>query len=178
MDYTAKYLKYKKKYLNLSREINRGYEPSENIITIKNLISIEKIMELFYKKFWDDIYYNDAYVYYYNAIAFLKNTQNNKFHSFFSNNINRKLYEGSCPYVDMNDRKDWIHGSDQENIVNLDDLCRVSVQTINLLDQIFEICPRIPEDVVLYRFENRPVGKIPDFKVGDLYRSLSPLCYQ
>ena len=137
----------------------------------QTIIRTEKNMENHYDKFWINIYYNDAYVYFKHAINFYKNTQNRKYHSFFSNIINAKLYDGKFKYINKSDRKDWYDKNVTYDIPDLDDIYRVSIQTINLLDQIFDICPKLPTDIITYRFENRTNNNIPKFKKGLLYKS-------
>jgi len=96
-------------------------------------------------------HYNDAYVFYKNAIDYYKNVQNNKFHNFFSARINKKLYTGSCQYIDKEFRTDFANN---QNIkIDLDDLCELSVQTINILDSVLRICPKIPFNLNVYRSE-------------------------
>lgn len=43
-----------------------------------------------------------------NAIFYYKNVQNNKFYMFFSGIINKKLYTGSCQYIDNDYRSEFF----------------------------------------------------------------------
>lgn len=119
----------------------------------RNVIDVSMKLEKHYDMFWKNIYYNDAYVYYKNAIEYYKNIQNKKHHSAFSEMINKKLYTGSCQYIEKERRTDF---SNNENIkIDLDDLCELSVQTINILDFVLLKCPKIPFNLNVYRTEIR-----------------------
>ena len=86
---------------------------------------LEKIYELF----WKNVYYNDAYIFYKNAIEYYKNIQNNKFYSFFSGTINKKLYTDRCQYIDESQRTDFSNNTEVKKI-DIDDLCDLSVRVI------------------------------------------------
>ena len=64
-------------------------------------------LEKVYDQFWKNIYYNDAYVFYKNAIEYYKNVHNNNMHGAFSIFINKKLYTGSCQYIKKTRRRDF-----------------------------------------------------------------------
>ena len=124
------------------------------------------------EKFWKNIYYNDAYVYYKNAILFIKNSQNKKYHSFFSNIINKHLYLKKFPSEDIKNLQEWINLKDEKDKnyeANIKDISNVSSLTIKIMDEIFDICPRIPKNIIIYRFETREENNIPNFEKNKLY---------
>jgi hypothetical protein len=187
-DYFDKYIKYKQKYIQLLNEQNMlegggNNEMSETKISkmnfekgldiYRNVIETSVKLEQTYEKFWKNINYNDAYVFYKNSIDYYKNVQNNKFHDFFSGIINKKLYTGSCQYIEKTGRTEFTN--DDENIekIDLDDLCELSVQVINTLDIVLYNCPKIPFNLNVYRAESREVNnEIFNLKKGDYYRNL------
>ena len=154
----------------LDTSLNRGVEIYKKVL-IKTS-ELEKI----YESFWTNVYYNDAYVFYKNAIEFYKNIQNNKMHSFFSGRINKKLYDGSCQYIDAAYRTEFSNNP-MVHRIDIDDLCALSVQVINILDMVFSICPKIPQHMVVYRSEHRDrTDGIFGLKKGDMYKSLGYNC--
>jgi hypothetical protein len=129
-------------------------------------------LEAAYNTFWTNIYYNDSYVFYKNAIEYYKNVHNSKFHAFFSGVINKKLFTGQCQFIESKRRTDFANN---ENIgkIDLDDLCNLSVQVINNLDGVFFNCPRVPFDLTVYRMEKRKNNDaIFKLKKGNYYKSL------
>jgi hypothetical protein len=74
-----------------------------------------------------------------NAIEFYKNIQNNKFHNFYSGIINARLYTGKCVVVSQN----ILNTFNNKNKTSSDELCNLTIQVINILDSVFEICPRL-----------------------------------
>ena len=177
MDYRDKYIKYKKKYLELKNiqagggmKFNISFE--DGMQMYKKTIETSQSLEKVYENFWTNIYYNDAYVFYKNAVEYYKNIHNNKFHNFFSSVINKKLYTGSCQHIDVNMRKEFSN-KDKIKKIDLDDLCNLSVQVINTLDSVFTVCPTLPFNITTYRIETRE--KNDDFlklKKGDYYKNL------
>jgi hypothetical protein len=88
MDYRDKYIKYKKKYLELKNiqagggmKFNISFEDGMQIY--KKIIETSQSLEKVYENFWTNIYYNDAYVFYKNAVEYYKNIHNNKFFIIF-----------------------------------------------------------------------------------------------
>ena len=113
---------------------------NEALNIYRDYIKSELVLFEHYKNFWINIYYNHAYVFYKNAIEFYQNVQGDNYHSGFSATMNRKLYEGSCSYIDIKKRKEWIDEKIKDeltitntNVANLDDLCRTSVMAINII---------------------------------------------
>lgn len=130
-------------------------------------------LENHYKKFWKKIFKSDAYIYYKNALLFYKNTQDDKFHSFYSGMINKRLYTGNCIVANKKMLKTF-NNNDNNNITTSDDLCELTVITINLMDKLFEIAPRLNNNTVVYRniYNIDKNNSIVNLKVGDYYRSL------
>jgi hypothetical protein len=177
------YFENKKIYLELAT-CNKKYNNiaimsgGNGKMELSDIILNEFILDAVYEKFWKNIYYNDAYVYYKNAILFMKNTQNHKYHSFFSNIINKHLYTKEFPRDEINNTKDWINCCDEDeyDITALtQDLLNLSLLTIKIMDEIFDICPKIPNDIIVYRFETRPYDNIPNFEKNKLFNSLGYL---
>jgi len=170
MDYKEKYLKYKTKYINLKKNNQSGGGKNKKM-ELTEIIKNEKLLDKIYEKFWKNIYYNDAYIYYKNAYLFMKNTQNQKYHSFFSSIINKHLYTKKFPFEDIKNMKEWINLKESNYDAEIKDVENVSSLTIKIMDEIFEICPRIPDNIIVYRFETREENKIPNFKKNKLYNS-------
>ena len=173
-DYYKKYKKYKQKYLNLENISQYGGASNMNFTKgleiYSNIVKLSHKFERVYENFWMNIYNNDAYVFYKNAIEYYKNVQNNNFHNFFSGIINKKLYTGSCQYIENNKRQDFINDKNIKK-VDIDDLCNLSVQVINILDTVFLNCPNIPENIFVYRSEFRKKNEeIFNLKKGDYYQ--------
>lgn len=172
-----KYQKYKAKYLeskNIEYQVGGKSKLSfdESIRIYKKVIETSEKLEKVYETFWTNVYYNDAYVFHRNAIEYYKNIQNSKFHNFFSVIINKKLYTGSCQFIDNKFRRDFSNSNNIEKI-DLDDLCNLSVQIINNLDNVFLNCPKIPHNIITYRYEKREnTDAIFKLKKGDYYKSL------
>jgi len=138
-------------------------------ITPKIYENMTKI-ENHYKNFWKKIFKSDSYVYYKNAILFYKNIQHNKFHSFYSEIINMRLYTGKCIAVNKN----MLNTFNNNGITTSDDLCNLTILTINLLDSLFEIAPRLNANTVVYRniYNIDKNNRLANLKVGDYYRAL------
>ena len=174
--YKTNYLIYKTKYLALKNSqiggSNTEINLDKSVEIYKKVIETTDKLEKTYEQFWKNIYYNDAFVFYKNAIEYYKNIQNNKFHNFFSSMINKKLYTGSCQYIENKDRKDFTNDENVKKI-DLDDLCNLSVQVINNLDGVFFNCPKIPYNLTIYRSEIREdTDEIFRLKKGNYYKSL------
>ena len=174
MNYQEKYIKYKTKYLEL-KNIQLGGSTiinfDDSVKIYKKVVENAANLEKTYAGFWKNIYYNDAYVFYKNAIEYYKNIQNSKFHGFFSSIINKKLFTGSCQYINGARRTDFSSNKDIKKI-DLDDLCNLSVQVINILDTVFLNCPTIPYDIVAYRQEFRENNdRLFALKKGDYYKN-------
>lgn len=195
MSYKDKYIKYKQKYLELLIQtrtpqthnlaggkvsISTQNDLLTNEIKIRNDV-LKQSFELknYYNDFWTNIYNNDAFIYHKISIDYYKNIYNNKFHSFFSSIINKKLYTGRCQYINNDDRKDF--NNSQNNLkINSDDLCNLSVSVINNLDNVFNVCPTLPNNIICYRTEwikynklkndeLKKIDNIANLNVGDYY---------
>lgn len=75
MDYQEKYLKYKTKYLELKNiqvggNLSMNFDKAINVLT--DVIYLSYKLEKVYSTFWKNIYYNDAFVFYKNAIEYYK----------------------------------------------------------------------------------------------------------
>ena len=103
------------------------------------------INEQHYHKFWHKILYSNAYVFMKNAILFYQNTQNNKFHNFFSGYINERLWSGKCSVASKQLLQSF------NNDLTSDELCKLALQVINGLDAVFSVCPRLPIASTVYR---------------------------
>ncbi len=132
----------------------------------ENMINLEN----HYKNFWKKMFKSDAYVYYKNALLFYKNTQDNNFHSFYSGMINKRLYTGNCLVAN----KSMLNTFNNSGITTSDDLCNLTILTINLLDKLFEIAPKLNTNTVVYRniYNIEKNNRLANLKVGDYYRSL------
>jgi hypothetical protein len=188
LSYNDKYLKYKMKYLELkqSNMIQTGGKNDidifEEIEIYNEVLKKSNKLKNHYYEFWKNIYNNDAYIYHKISIEYYKNVYNNKFRSFFSSVINKKLFTGSCQYIDIKNRKDFI---DDNSKVDIDDLCNLSTSVINNLDNVFYICPKLPNDTVCFRGEIRGLNdEILNLQIGDYYNnngymstSINPILY-
>ena len=174
MSYQNNYITKKTEYLELKNNQMGGDIDFKNSINIyKKVIDLSKHLEQIYDNFWKNIYYNDAYVFYKNAIEYYKNIQNSKFHDFFSGIINKKLYTGSCQYINEKSRTEFSCCNEKIKKIDLDDLCNLSVQVINILDTVFMNCPNIPYNLIVYRHETRNDNdNFFSLKKGDYYKNL------
>ena len=118
----------------------------QKLYIFSDIVKLSHNLEKTYENFWLNVYYNDAYVFYKNAIEYYKNSQNNKYHNGFSKIINTKLYTGKCQFIENKKRQDFINNDNIEKI-DLDDLCDLSSQVINILDSVFMKCPSIPDNI-------------------------------
>lgn len=142
---------------------------SKDLDIAKNVLTELSRLENLYKSFWKKIYYDDTYIYYKHAIFFYKNIQGGEFHDFFSGFINKRLYTGECKIADKDMRNTF-----SKNSVSSDDLCRLAIETINILDKVFDIAPKLQHETIVYRSlsnldKNDPLLNIA---VGKYYRSL------
>lgn len=117
-----------------------------------NLLQTQHDLMIKYYDFWQNIYYNDTYVFYKNAIMFLKNQQNSKFHGFFGAFINKILWNGQCDYM-ITENPDWI----SKNSLRQPEpsaFCKVGIEVIRNLDEMFKsICPKLDNHLTVYRAE-------------------------
>ena len=109
----------------------------------KKIFKNSSQLENYYNPFWNKILHNNSYVFYKQAILFYANTQNNKFHNFFSSLINKRLWSGKC----MPDKKTI----ENFNNISPNELCSLVLQVINTLDIVFTIAPKLPKNIVVYR---------------------------
>lgn len=151
-----------------------------------DVLILSQVLNERYYKFWKNIYYNDMYIYYKYAILYYKNIENNNFHNFFSGYINKKLYSGKCVLINNNTRSTFINKNNNINIPSSDNLCKLVVNTINLLDEVIYIAPTLPCDIITYRVEYYNnikdfdwITKNKYFKSNNyLSTSINPFVYQ
>ena len=136
--------------------INIDYK-NKYIILLTNLLQTQNDLIIKYYDFWQNIYYNDTYVFYKQAIMFLKNQQNSKFHGFFGAFINKILWNGQCDYM-ITENPDWI----SKNSLRQPEpsaFCKVGIETIRNLDEMFKsICPKLNNHLTVYRAEYLPLN--------------------
>jgi hypothetical protein len=138
-----------------------------------NAIKLSQILEIEYKQFWKNIYYNDAYIFYKEAILFYKNNEHENFHSFYSGSINKFLYLGSCQYIDNIQKNTFSNISKTSS----DDLCRLAKNIINILDEVFEIAPKLSNPIVTYRFQTHDKNdEIANLIKGDIFHNTGYFC--
>ena len=136
---------------------------------VKKYLKTSIELENYYYNFWKKIYNNDAYIFMKNAIEFYKNKQNNKFHDFYSGIINLRLYTGKCEIVSQQ----MLNTFNNKNKTSSDELCNLTIQTINILDNVFEVCPRLPFDTITFRsFTLNKDNLLLGLQDGDFYREL------
>jgi hypothetical protein len=136
---------------------------------VKKTLETSIKLEEHYRDFWKKIYYNDTYVFYKNAILFYKNTQNHKFHSFYNSVINKRLYTGKCIVVNEYLLKTFSN----KYSVSSDEICNLTLQVINILDTVFEKCPRLPFKTVTFRrLKLHNDDLLLNLNEGDVYREL------
>ena len=116
--------------------------------------STHDLLNTYFLQFWRNIYFNDAYVLYKEAISFYKNNQNGNFHGGFGFILNEYLFKGSCQYVENWKKQQFNY---IENIrTTSEDLCRLAINVLNILDQVYELVPKTPIPIITYRVEDRP----------------------
>lgn len=124
-----------------------GIDSLDHMKVLTRVLSVSSRLDRVYHPFWRKLYRNDAYTLLKTAVLFYKNIQNNRYHAFYSSLINKRLYTGSCP--DAN--------KDQRNTFNAltkatpEDLCVLAEHVIRILDSVFTICPHMPMDVTVFR---------------------------
>ncbi len=139
---------------------------------IKQFLRTSIKLDNAYHDFWRKLYRNDAYVMYKNALLFYKNIQNERFHQFYSGMINKRLYTGKCIVA----AKDQLKTFNSETQISSDELCTLTLQVINALDSVFESCPRIPDDTVVFRrLRLDRFNPLLNMKPGEYYRELGLL---
>ena len=146
----------------------------EMLDLIKKTYLTHELLNSYYLQFWKNIYFNDAYILYKEAITFYKNNQNGNFHGGFGFILNEYLFKGSCQYVENRRKK---HFNSNSNIkTTSEDLCRLAINVVNILDQVYEIVPKTPIPIIAYRVEQRPPNDdILKMKKGDIYKNLTYL---
>ena len=136
---------------------------------VKKYLETSIKLEDHYRDFWRKIYHNDAYVFFKNAIEFYKNTQNHKFHEFYSSVINKRLYTGKCIVAE----NDMLETFSNKNKLSSDELCNLTIQVIDILDYVFEFFPRLPFETVVFRFLTLPNDDLLfNLEEGSYYREL------
>jgi len=139
---------------------------------IDKSLTIHHILNNYYIQFWKNIYYNDAFVFFKEAILFYKNNENGNFHDQFGSLINEYLYKGSCQYIKR--KSSFV---DRENVkTTSEDLCRLTKTVIKLLDEVYDFAPRTPFPLISFRVENRNIyDTFFQLKKGDIYKNLNYL---
>jgi hypothetical protein len=136
---------------------------------VKKFLKTSIELEEHYHDFWSKIFHNDAYVFIKNAIEFYKNIQNNKKREMYSRDINKRLYTGKCTVVSPN----TLNSFNNKNRMSSDELCNFTIQIINILDYVFEICPRLPNNTTVFRyFKLHNDELLLGLQEGDFYREL------
>jgi hypothetical protein len=157
------------------------YYKIQGINLIKYQFNLENNLMLNYNDFWRNMYYNDSYINYKNSILFLKNNYNNSGFSYF---INSLLWNGKCISDNYNNEsaKEFIHNNNNSfNIPNVESLCRLAVNFINSLDEMFIYkCPKLNDHMTVFRSETLSLSKenlkdILNIKKGDKLRKLNYL---
>lgn len=129
--------------------------------------NVEKL-ENHYDKFWNNIYFNDTFAFYKFAIQYYQDICNGNPCYGFTKLINEKLITGKCDFVDKYDREIFINDKNEFEI----DLCEFIVQIINNLDRVFQICPKLPFPIIVYRHETRKLDdSLLQIKKGEYYRN-------
>jgi hypothetical protein len=126
-------------------------------IHFERLQTLVANMEYYYLNFWKHIYYDDSKVHYKNAILFYKNNENGKFHNFFSGRISSFLYKGNCEYLENRNKKTF---SNENMTPSSDELCKLIKTNIDILDDIFTISPKLPNNIIAFRTEKREKDEV------------------
>ena len=163
-----------------SRIKNKQNIPSSYQSALTNILDTQHDLMTRYYDFWQNIFYNDTYIFYKHAIFLLKNQNNNKFHGFFSAFINKILWNGQCDYI-ISDNPDWIN-KDGLRRPEPSAFCKLGLEAIRSLDEMFNsVCPRLINHLTVYRDEHLPNdNKNTEFlvqsKPGDYIRFNNYLC--
>jgi hypothetical protein len=139
----------------------------------QSMIANSEKLEQHYDNFWNNVYYNDTYLFYKYAIQYYQNICNGKPCVGFTRTINEKLITGNCDFTDELMRKKFINQKNANiDKIDLDDLCEFTTQIINNLDRVFQICPKLPFAINVYRDEIRKINDpLLQIKKGDYYRN-------
>ena len=179
-------LKTKKRKEEIKKTKKIGGNDRENTRTIKitgdfkkyfenyqAMIANSEKLEQHYDKFWNNVYYNDTYLFYKYAIQYYQDICNGKTCDGFTKTINTKLITGKCDFTDERMRQKFINQKNANiDKIYLDDLCEFTVQIINNLDRVFQICPKLPFAIIVYRHETRGINDpLLQIKKGDFYRN-------
>lgn len=123
-----------------------------------------------YDEFWRRIYYDDSFVFYKHALMYYLKLQNGKYHNAFGRIMNKVLYQGHCNILSIETKQDFTSDDISLTLPTSDILCDLSYQIINILDRMFRICPPVPFNVIVYRYEYREHNdQILQIKKGDFY---------
>ena len=152
---SRKPIKHITKYTS-NNNINIDYK-NKYITLLTKLLQSQNDLIIKYYDFWQNIYYNDTYVFYKHSIMFLKNQQNNKFHGFFGGFINKILWNGQCDYM-ITKNPEWITNNSLRQ-PEPSAFCKVGIETIRNLDEMFKsICPKLNNHLTVYRAEYLPLN--------------------
>jgi hypothetical protein len=156
--------------MNCNEKNNEKNDFSKKILNfIYKSYETHDLLNIYYLPFWKNIYYNEVFVLYKEAITTLKDMN---FYLSFNRKIQKYLYTGICEYVKMNKYK--FHKEFNSSNIKPEYICKLIRNIIYLLDQIFEIIPRTPIDLISYRLEYRnSTDKIFNLEKGDIYYNLS-----
>lgn len=136
---------------------------------VKKFLETSIKLENHYYNFWKKIFHNDSYIFLQNAIKFYKNIQNHNFHDGYSSIINMRLYTGKCIVGTNNTLKSFGN----KNNISSNELCNLTIQVINILDYVFDICPKLPFETIVFRGLSLPIDDLLlKLKEGDYYREL------
>lgn len=134
--------------------------------------NVEKLI-LHYNDFWQKVYYSEEYSLYKHAIQQYNSIcSDGNLCIGMSSAINYKLINGKCidftkPNIQKMRKFEKLTTKNESDI-----FCRFSVHLINLLDDVFKICPTLPFEIMTYRREFRYLDDaIFTAKKGDYYIS-------
>jgi hypothetical protein len=142
---------------------------SQNVLDlIYKTYETHDMLNKYYFSFWKNIFYNDSYILYKIAILTLKDMN---YYIGFNRKIQKYLYTGKCEYIKMK-KKNFFEKINSN--INTEYFCKLIKNIIYLLDQVFEIVPKTPSNLISYRMEYRDYNdEILDLEKGDLFYNLS-----
>jgi len=84
--------------------------------------------------------------------------------------MNKVLYQSRCNILSVETKQEFVSDDRSLTLPTSDALCDLSYQIINILDRMFWICPVVPFNVVVYRYEYRNQNdELLQIKKGDFY---------
>ena len=172
--------KSSRKNKSTARTKNYTKKHSSFLSILTNILDTQHDLMIRYYDFWQNIFYNDTYLFYKHSIFLLKNQNNNKFHGFFSAFINKILWNGQCDYI-VSDNPDWIT-KDGLRKPEPSAFCKLGLEAIRSLDEMFNsVCPRLINHLTVYRGEelpndNKNTDNLVHSKPSDYIRFNNYLC--